>query len=86
MSREVKRAFIAIGVFGHLARKVVFGLISYGLLKAAIRYDPRTTIGLDGALNKLAHNSYGPLLLGVVATGLIGFALYSIADARDAKI
>jgi hypothetical protein len=86
MSRRVKRGFIAIGVFGHLARMVVFGLIGYGLLKAAIGYDPRTAIGLDGALNKLAHNSYGPLLLGVVAAGLIGFALYSITDARYAKI
>jgi hypothetical protein len=31
-------------------------------------------------------SSYGPFLLGVVAAGLIGFALYSIADARYAKI
>ena len=86
MSREVKRGFTAIGIFGHLARMVVFGLIGYGLVKAAVDYDPRTAIGLDGALSKLSHNSYGPFLLGVVAAGLIGFALYSIADARYAKI
>jgi hypothetical protein len=86
MSREVKRAFTAIGVFGHLARMVVFGLIGYGLVKAAVDYNPSSAIGLDGALNKLLHNSYGPFLLGVVAAGLIGFALYSIADARYAKI
>jgi hypothetical protein len=86
MSREVKRAFTAIGVFGHLARMVVFGLIGYGLIKAAIGYDPHKAIGLDGALAKLSHYSYGPFLLGVVAAGLIGFALYSIADARYAKL
>jgi hypothetical protein len=86
MSSEVKRAFTAIGVFGHLARLVVFGLIGYGLVKAAVDYNPRSAIGLDGALNKLLHNSYGPLLLGIVAAGLIGFALYSIADARYAKV
>ena len=86
MSLEVKRAFTAIGVFGHLARMVVFGLVGYGLLEAAIDYNPHTAIGLDGALNKLSHNSYGPFLLGVVAAGLIGFALYSIADARYRKI
>jgi hypothetical protein len=86
MSREVERAFTAIGVFGHLARMVVFGLVGYGLIKAAIDYEPHKAIGLDGALNKLAHNSYGPFLLGVVAAGLIGFALYSIADARYRKI
>ena len=86
MSREVRRGFTAIGVFGHLARMVVFGLIGYGLLKAAIDYNPHKAIGLDGALAKLSHYSYGPFLLGVVAAGLIGFALYSIADARYAKI
>jgi hypothetical protein len=86
MSREVKRAFTAIGVLGHLARMVVFGLVGYGLVKAAVDYDPHNAIGLDGALNKLSHHSYGPFLLGVVAAGLIGFALYSIADARYRKI
>ena len=86
MSREGKRAFTAIGVFGHLARMVVFGLVGYGLIKAAINYDPHSAIGLDGALNKLSHESYGPVLLGVVAAGLIAFALYSIADARYRKI
>jgi hypothetical protein len=86
MSHEVRRGFAAIGVVGHLARMVVFGLIGSGLIKAAIDYNPHSAIGLDGALRKLAENSYGPLLLGVVAAGLIGFALYSIADARYRKI
>ncbi|MDX6689801.1 MAG: hypothetical protein QOG15_1258 [Solirubrobacteraceae bacterium] len=86
MSPAIKRAFTALGVFGHLARMVVFALVGYGLVKAAIEYDPHKAIGLDGALSKLSQSSYGPFLLGVVATGLIGFALYSIADARYRKI
>jgi len=86
MTREVKRAFTALGVFGHLARMVVFGLVGYGLIKAALNYDPEKAIGLDGALSKLSHSPDGPLLLGVVAAGLIGFGLYSIADSRFRKI
>ena len=86
MTLEVKRGFTTLGVLGHLARIVVLGLIGYGLLKAAIDYNPHKAIGLDGALSKLSHNSYGPFLLGVVAAGLIAFALYSIADARYRKI
>jgi Domain of Unknown Function (DUF1206) len=58
ISREVKRAFTTIGVFGHLARMVVFVLIRCGPLTAAIDESPHTAIGLDGALNKLSHNSY----------------------------
>lgn len=86
MNRDIERAFTALGVIGHLARMVVFGLIGYGLVKAAINYNPRNAVGLDGALSQVSQYSYGPFLLGIVATGLIGFALYSIADARYRKI
>jgi hypothetical protein len=86
MSEKVERSFTALGVFGHIARMVVFVLIGYFLLRAAIDFDPDKAIALDGALSKLAHVSYGPVLLGIVAAGLIGFAAYSVADARYRKV
>jgi Domain of Unknown Function (DUF1206) len=86
MNARVRRAYQAAGVFGHLARMVVFGLTGYGLIAAAVEFDPHRAVGLDGALRELASNSYGPYLLGVVAAGLIGFGLYSIADARYRKV
>jgi hypothetical protein len=75
-----------IGSFGHLARMVVFGLIGVFLIKAAIDFSPKKAVGLDGALAKLAHQSYGPFLLGLVAAGLIAFGLYSLSDARYRRI
>jgi hypothetical protein len=86
MSPRTESAFTGVGVFGHLARMVVFGLIGYFLFKAAIDYDPDKAIGLDGALATLGQSSYGPALLGIVAAGLIGFALYSVLDARYRKV
>jgi hypothetical protein len=86
MSEGVEKAYTALGVFGHVARAVIFGLIGYGLLKAAIDYNPKEAIGLDGALRELADASYGPVLLGAVAAGLAGFALYSIVDSRYRKV
>ena len=86
MSEGVRKGYTALGVFGHVARAVVFALIGYGLIKAALDYNPKEAIGLDGALRELAHASYGPALLGLVAVGLAGFALYSIADARYRKV
>ena len=65
---------------------VVFVLIGYFLVKTAIDYNPEEAITLDGALGKLAHASYGPIVLGVVAAGLISFGLYSFADARYRKL
>jgi hypothetical protein len=86
MSENAKRSFSALGIFGHLARMVVFALIGYFLVRAAIDYDPDKAIGLDGALAALRDASYGPILLGLVAAGLIGFAAYSMADARYRKV
>ena len=86
MSSEVRRVFTALGVFGHVARAVVFTLIGYGLIRAAIDYDPDKAVGLDGALLQLANASYGPWLLGLVAAGLIGFAAFSLAEARYRRV
>jgi uncharacterized membrane protein YidH (DUF202 family) len=70
------------GVAGHAARAVVFGLIGVFITKAAIDYDPKTAIGLDGALRKLAHTTYGPWLLGLTAAGLLCYGLFCLVDAR----
>ncbi len=86
MSKSVRKGYTALGVFGHVARAVIFGLIGYGLIKAATDYNPKEAIGLDGALRQLADSSYGPALLGLVAAGLAGFAIYSMADARYRKV
>ena len=71
---------------GHLARMVVFGLVGVFLVKAAVDYNPRAAVGLDGALAKIVHRSYGSYLLGIVAAGLVAFALYSLSDARYRRI
>jgi Domain of Unknown Function (DUF1206) len=86
MGRRVLKVFTVIGVVGHLARTVAFGLIGVFALKAAIDYNPKKAVGLDGALATIARQSYGQYLLAVVAAGLIAFGLYSIADARYRRI
>jgi hypothetical protein len=86
MSERTKKVFTAFGVFGHLARMVIFGLMGYFLIKAAIDYDPKEAVSLDGALAKLANSAGGPLVLGAVAVGLLGFGLYSFMDARYRRV
>jgi hypothetical protein len=86
MPPKVKQWVSRVGTIGHLARAVVFGLVGIFLIKAAIDYNPNKAVGLDGALAKIVHRSYGPVLLGIVAAGLIAFALYSLSDARYRRI
>jgi hypothetical protein len=86
MSPALQTWFTRLAVFGYVARMIVFALVGVFLIKAALDFNPRAAVGLDGALAKIAHASYGPWLLGVVASGLIAFALYSVVDARYRRI
>ena len=71
---------------GLLARFVVFSQIGSFLLKAAYEYDPQEAIGLDGALQKIVRASYGPVLLGIVAAGLLCYALFCFFEARYRRV
>jgi Domain of Unknown Function (DUF1206) len=82
MSSTERRWGGRAGLVGHAARFVVFGLIGVFVIEAAIEYDPREAIGLDGALQKLAGASYGPYLLGLTAAGLVCYGVYCLVDAR----
>jgi hypothetical protein len=70
------------GIVGHAARFVVFTLIGIFAIKAAAQYDPQSAVGLDGALQKLAQQTYGSALLALTAAGLVAYALYCFVDAR----
>ena len=82
MSDEEEAAATGLGIVGHLARGVVFGLIGAYLVRAAWEFDPKKARGLDGALLELAQQPYGGWLLGTVAVGLLAYALYCFVQAR----
>jgi Domain of Unknown Function (DUF1206) len=82
MGEQARTWGARVGVVGHVARAVVFSLIGIFLVKAAIDYNPKDAIGLDGALRKLANAGYGPYLLGLTAAGLVAYGLYCLVDAR----
>jgi fumarate reductase subunit D len=86
MRPKIRRWIEWIGTFGHLARMVIFGLVGVFLIRSAVEFNPAKAVGLDGALAKVAHASYGPYMLGIVATGLIAFGVYSLSDARYRRI
>ena len=74
------------GVVGHIARGVVFAIIGVFLGKAAIEYDPYEAVGIDGALLKLVEQPFGKVLLGLVAAGLVAYAVYCLVEARYRRI
>lgn len=85
-SGEIPRWGERAGVVGLLARGAVLCLIGAFFVKAALEYDPRKAVGLDGALQKLAHETYGEWLLGLTAAGLLAYAVFCFVEARYRRI
>jgi hypothetical protein len=77
---------IRFGKWGYSAQGVVFCIIGGFLFSAAVHSNPGEARGLDGALQWLAQQTYGPWLLGIVAAGLGSYGLFMLVEARYRKL
>lgn len=82
LSSKTRKALKHVGQFGLVARGVTFLLIGGFVVIAAIQTDPDQVKGLGGALQSLVTQPYGPWLLGLVACGLVAYAVYCAMNAR----
>jgi hypothetical protein len=82
MNRTTRTWVRRIGVLGHAARAVVFGLLGVFVIRAAVEFDPNEAVGLDGALQRLAQQPAGPWLLALTALGLFAYGVYSVLRGR----
>lgn len=74
------------GRLGYSARGVVFGIISFFLIKVALQHNANIYRGTEGALQYLLSLSYGSFLLGAIAVGLIGYGIFNLMVARHADL
>lgn len=86
MHGNVRTWAIRSGVAGHAARGIVFAIVGWFLTKAALEYDPQEAVGIDGALAKLADQTYGTWLLAAVAVGLLLYAAFVLVQARYRRV
>ena len=70
-----------LGAIGEVGRGIGMGLVGFFLLRAAITYDADEATGLDGALRRIASETWGLVLVLVVG---VGFAAYGIFCASTA--
>ncbi|GAC1384306.1 MAG: DUF1206 domain-containing protein [Ktedonobacteraceae bacterium] len=86
LSAQVRKWIIYTGRFGYASLGVVFTIIGIFIMVAAFQHNASKAKGLDGALQELAHQFYGPLLLGIVALGLVAYGVYSFVEARYRRV
>jgi hypothetical protein len=69
-------------VAGRAARGVVYALVGFFLVRAAIEFDPNEPIGLDESLRTVVQSGWGEALVIATGVGLILYALVCFAQAR----
>ncbi|HEX6370413.1 MAG TPA: DUF1206 domain-containing protein [Longimicrobium sp.] len=77
-----RRRVLALARAGTASRGVVFAIIGWLVIKAAMQYDPAEAQGLRGALVTLREVAYGPYLLAAVALGLMAYGISQLVKAR----
>jgi type IV secretory pathway VirB2 component (pilin) len=74
------------GRFGYIAKGVALAVVGFLFLVAAVRHKPSEAGGLDTALRSLLEAPGGPVLLTIVALGLIAYGIYSFGRAKHARV
>lgn len=86
VSSAVRTTVSTLAKIGVTARSIVAALVGAFLVEAAITFDAARSTGIDGALSRLRHHTYGTALLVLVAAGLAAYGLYSFAEARYGEV
>lgn len=79
---RTQKIVVNTGRFGYASLAVVFAIVGFFLIVAAIKHNPHDARGLDSALVELLKQPFGPWLVGIVALGLIAYGIYSFVEAR----
>lgn len=86
VSDEVEDTFRRTGRVGLIARFVVFGIIAYFLLRAALSASAGKFKGTAEAIASLKSNDYGSSLVIIVGVGLIAYGLFMFVRARYERV
>lgn len=79
---DIEQKMVRVGKIGYVARGVVWLVIGYLFLKAAMQTNPEQAGGSSSAFAFLESASYGSYLLGAVALGLICYGVFMFMRAK----
>ncbi len=80
MPAGLRRPAVKTGVVGLIGRGAVFALIGLFLVRAGVLFDPREAKGLDAALQTVAAQPYGKVLLALAVLGILAYAAWSFVE------
>jgi hypothetical protein len=81
-SSEASTAYRWVGKVGYIAKGAAVAAVGGLFLYAAFTHDAKKSGGLDQALEKIASEPYGQIILTVMAAGIACYGLFCFARAR----
>ncbi|MBF9255548.1 DUF1206 domain-containing protein [Pontibacter sp. 172403-2] len=82
LAHDKEAMMIRAGKIGYVARGIVWIVIGYLFLKAALQANANQAGGSDSAFQWLENSSYGSYILGAVALGLICYGIFMFMRAK----
>lgn len=82
---NMKDAFKTAGVIGYISRGIVLGIIGYFLFHAAWLSNPNEAKGTGAAFDFL-QNTFGSLMMALVAIGLAAYGVFCFVKAKYQRI
>lgn len=79
-------ALTTLGVVGFLAKGVALAIVGVLLVVAAIRVEPDTAGGLDGAVSAVIALPGGPFIAASVGAGFLAYGVFTVLRARYARL
>lgn len=86
LSGTARRTVRKVARAGLVSRGIVFFVVGGFFVYAAWTRDPSQARGLEGALETLGGQSYGPWLMGLVALGLAAYGALQVVKAWYRRI
>lgn len=86
MNEKERTWAVRAGRIGYIARGIVFTIVGGFVLQALFTNNPGEARGLGGALQEIASQPYGQILLVLVAAGLVAYGAYQVVFAKYGRL
>ena len=86
MSATLRSATVRLGTAAYLTKGAIIALLGWFLLQSAVISESAEAKGLDAALHEVAQQTWGRLVLTLVALGLLAYGAFAFLEFRYRRV
>ena len=86
MTPGMRSAVDKLGTAAYVTKGAILALVGWFFLQSAVTYNPDEAKGLDAALQEIAGQTWGQIVLTLVAIGLLCYGAFAFVESRYRRI